>query len=89
MQQQQSEPAGLDALRIVSMNEIVRVTGYSRTRIYELIGQELFPRPIKLAGPRSRIGWHERDIVTWLTTRPVACGNSAESDASAAVGQAA
>ncbi len=61
------EPSDFMASRIVRRAEVLRVTGLSRATIYRLIGQGLFPSPVKL-GPGS-VGWRESEIRDWLRSR--------------------
>lgn len=43
-------------------------TGLSKSTIYQLIKDGLFPKPVKI-GHRA-VGWRESDIVNWQKTRP-------------------
>ena len=47
--------------------KVEKQTGLSRSTIYSLMQQGLFPKPISL-GPRSK-GWLQAEITTWLAER--------------------
>lgn len=49
------------------LKEVIRRTTYSRSRIYELIQMQKFPRPIHL-GARA-VAWLESDIQRWMDER--------------------
>lgn len=53
--------------RILRRQIVEDLTGLSRSKIYELIAREEFPRPIKI-GARA-VGWIERDIVDWINSK--------------------
>ncbi len=53
--------------RIVRMRELIRTTGVSRSTIYRLIADGLFPAPLKLS--KSAIGWTSAAIQNWLCER--------------------
>jgi prophage regulatory protein len=42
-------------------------TGLSRSKIYDLITRDEFPRPIKI-GARA-VGWVEADIEAWINAK--------------------
>ena len=52
---------------ILRREAVERMTGLSKSTIYDLMATNSFPRPIKL-GARA-VGWLERDIVTWQQAR--------------------
>jgi prophage regulatory protein len=47
--------------------KVEKQVGLSRSTIYSLMQQGLFPKPISL-GPRSR-GWLQAEITNWLAER--------------------
>lgn len=53
--------------RILRRSDLPAYTGYSVPRIYELMGEGKFPRPVKL-GARA-VGWLERDVAEWQAAR--------------------
>ena len=55
------------AHKIIRRGGLRDATGYSIPRIYELIGEGRFPRPIPL-GARA-VGWLESEIAEWQQGR--------------------
>ena len=56
--------------RIVREPECKELTGMSRTRRHELTRAGKFPAKVKLSERAS--GWHLRDILAWIESRPPA-----------------
>ena len=54
---------------ILRRKDVEALVGLSRSTIYYLISQGLFPAPIKL-GKRA-VGWKVSDIETWVNDREV------------------
>lgn len=52
------------SLKILRIKDVCQKTGLSRSTIYELMGQGLFPKSIVLT-PR-RVGWIESEIDDWI-----------------------
>lgn len=73
-----SEVARVDPLRVLTLPEVCRRTGYSRSAIMKWLADDtkdrrpgrLFPVPIKrpnrLAGGPPRLEWRELRVVEWL-----------------------
>ena len=53
--------------QILRRKDVEAVVGLSRSTIYHLISQRLFPAPIKL-GKRA-VGWKVSDIEAWINDR--------------------
>ena len=53
--------------RILRRPEVERVTGLSRSSIYEWMRRGEFPQPVAL-GARL-VGWRQRDIAAWIAAR--------------------
>jgi prophage regulatory protein len=53
--------------RLVRRSEVERLTGLSRSTIYQWIKDGEFPRPVKL-GARA-VGWRENDVLAWIKAR--------------------
>lgn len=60
----------LEDLAILRIQQVMLLTGLSRTTIYEMRTKGTFPKQVQL-GPRT-IGWRMRDIRKWLKTRQTA-----------------
>jgi prophage regulatory protein len=55
------------APRILRRQLVEAQTGLSRSKIYDLVAREQFPRPIKI-GARA-VGWVEADIEAWINAK--------------------
>lgn len=55
--------------RFLSIDEVLRITGKSRTTIWRWTNAGLFPAKRKL-GPNS-VGWLDREVEEWVANRPV------------------
>ena len=51
--------------------DVERLTGLSRSTIYEMMANGEFPRPVKIG--RRAVAWRESDIAGWQAQRPK-CG---------------
>ena len=56
--------------RIMRLPEVLRLTGLSKSLVYEMVGEDRFPQQVKV-GKRAR-GWRARDVADWLESRPPA-----------------
>ena len=55
-------------MRLVKLKEVVAATGLSRSSIYALIAEGLFPRPLQVG--RRAVRWIEQEVQEWLSSRP-------------------
>ena len=53
--------------RILRRQLVESQTGLSRSKIYDLITRDEFPRPIKIGA--SAVGWVEADIEAWINAK--------------------
>ena len=53
--------------QILRRKDVEAMIGLSRSTIYKLISQDMFPKPVQL-GTRA-VGWRLSDIEDWLNTR--------------------
>ena len=60
-------------VKILRRKDVEAVVGLSRSTIYHLISEGLFPAPIKL-GKRAG-GWRVSDLEIWLSNRKIAGSN--------------
>jgi len=60
----------LEERRVMRRPEVERVTGISRSTLYEMIKSGEFPKPMRL-GKRA-VGWPETVVSDWLDSRPTA-----------------
>ena len=54
--------------RILSIAEVVLMTGLSEATIWREIQADRFPKPVVIS-PRRR-GWRLSDLMAWLESRP-------------------
>jgi prophage regulatory protein len=59
-----------DPSQILRLPAVSEAVGLTRSSIYRLMDEGLFPRPVKLS-PRA-VGWRRGQIDEWLATRPTA-----------------
>ncbi len=50
--------------RLIRLNEVIRITGLSRSRIYQYISIDKFPDNVPIGG-RS-VAWVESEIYRWV-----------------------
>ena len=53
--------------RLIKLNEVIALTGVSRSHIYALAQQGLFPKPVKLTERSS--AWVEAEVQEWIESR--------------------
>ena len=56
--------------RYIRRPDVEALTGLSTSTIYKMMGEGLFPRPIRLT--KKAVAWNEAAILDWLASRPVA-----------------
>ena len=54
--------------RLLTLEKVIEMTSISKTKIYYLIAQGLFPRPVRV-GART-VRWIESEVVHYILTRP-------------------
>lgn len=52
---------------IIRLNDVIKMTGLSRSSIYDLISKDTFPKQIKLTSRSS--GWLESEVQQWIDER--------------------
>ena len=53
---------------IFRLADLVGLIGLRKSVIYKMMREGDFPPPVKLT--RKAVGWHRKDIDTWLASRP-------------------
>ncbi|MGT3216049.1 AlpA family phage regulatory protein [Yersinia enterocolitica] len=53
--------------KLIRLPKVIEITGKSRTRIYEDMELNTFPKAIKI-DPRS-VAWVEQEIIEWIEER--------------------
>jgi prophage regulatory protein len=52
--------------RLIRLPAVIALTGWKRTKIYKLIRDGKFPRPIPLGTtPNAPNAWSEKDVMAW------------------------
>jgi len=54
-------------MRFLRLPEVIQISGYRRTTIYEMIKAGDFPAPVHL-GPRA-VAWVESEVEDWMQER--------------------
>ena len=55
--------------RALRNKELLRITGTSRSTVWRLEQEGMFPKRFKI-GKRG-VAWSENEVMEWLSTRPV------------------
>jgi prophage regulatory protein len=63
----QREVANAAHLKLVGIRAVCDLTSLSRATIYRLVGDEQFPRALKISA--NRIAWREQAVLDWLASR--------------------
>jgi len=57
-------------MRLLSKRQVKELVLYSFAHIDRLEASGLFPKRVRLGnGPRSRVGWVESEVLTWLRAK--------------------
>lgn len=56
------------ALRFIRVREVIQKTGLSKSSIYDLMAQGLFPKTVKLGGGRA-VAFIESEVDSWMAER--------------------
>ncbi len=56
--------------RFLPVDEVERVSGYSRTTLWRHEREGLFPRRVKIG--KARVGWLESEVREWIAARKAA-----------------
>lgn len=59
-------PDTTKSLKIIRIKEVVALTGFSKSYIYELAKKDMFPKSIKLVKGGTAVGWLESDVNQWI-----------------------
>jgi prophage regulatory protein len=57
-------------MKLLRIQEVIRVTGLSRMTIYRYEKSGEFPKRRRIG--KNSVRWLDQDIETWMTSRPVA-----------------
>lgn len=53
--------------KLIKLNAVLAITGLSRSYVYALAQQDLFPKPVKLTERSS--AWVEAEVQEWIEER--------------------
>ncbi|MEX5568824.1 AlpA family phage regulatory protein [Pseudomonas syringae] len=53
--------------KFIRFNSVAEMVGLSRTTIYRLEQQDLFPKRVKLGS--NSVGWRITEIISWMSVR--------------------
>jgi len=53
--------------KLIKLNQVLAITGLSRSYVYALALQDLFPKPVKLTERSS--AWVEAEVQEWINAR--------------------
>ena len=57
------------ATRLIRIREVIQLTGISKSYIYQLVNQGIFPKSIQLIPGGSSVAWVESEILDWIDER--------------------
>lgn len=63
--------------KLIRIKQVQEMTGLSKSYIYQLAQQELFPKSILLIEGGSAVAWLESSIISWITSRVEASNKAA------------
>ncbi len=55
-------------LRLITIEQVMVMTGLGKSHIYDLVARQLFPRPVRV-GLRA-VRWWEHEVIGWMRSRP-------------------
>ena len=65
-----------EAIEIIRIRDVCRMTGLSRTTLWRRVNSGQFPKPLRLGGPQARaVGWVRGAVEEWLGSRPTVDGD--------------
>ncbi len=53
--------------RVLPLNEVMHLTGLSKSTLYKLSNEGAFPRQVQLT--TRRVGWVESQVLGWIQSR--------------------
>ena len=55
--------------RLVRINSVIKLTGLSKSYVYDLCKRGVFPRSIQLVPGGTSVAWLESEIQEWIESR--------------------
>ena len=58
--------------RLIRIGEVIRLSGLSRSYIYQLCNDNQFPKRIQLVQGGKSVAWLESEVIDWIESRVLA-----------------
>lgn len=58
-------------IRLIRLNEVLAMTGLSRSGVYRSIEKQQFPKQVLLGG--RAVAWVESEVQAWVVDRVASC----------------
>ncbi len=55
--------------RLIRISEVIRLTGISKSYIYQLCNDNQFPKSIQLIPGGKSVAWLESEVIDWIDSR--------------------
>ena len=55
--------------RLIRIRDVIKLTGISKSYIYQLCNNNLFPKSIQLVPGGKSVAWKESEILEWIDER--------------------
>ena len=55
--------------RLIRIREVIRLTGISKSYIYQLVSQGKFPKPVTLVPGGKSVAWLESEVLDFIVSR--------------------
>jgi prophage regulatory protein len=59
----------INTTRFLRIKDVMKITGISKSYIYQLVSNNQFPKSIKLVPGGSSCAWIEKEIYDWADSR--------------------
>lgn len=64
-----SKKVEVNQTRLIRIREVIRLSGISRSFIYQLCSDNLFPKSIQLVPGGKSVAWLESEVIDWIDSR--------------------
>jgi len=58
-----------DANKLIRIKQVIDITNLSKSYVYQLCSQGLFPKPVQLVKGGTSVAWVENEIQEWIQSR--------------------
>jgi prophage regulatory protein len=59
----------VNGTRFIRIREVIRLTGISKSYIYQLCNDNQFPKSIQLIPGGKSVAWLESEVIDWIDSR--------------------